>query len=249
MRRDVQLLATRVAVIDEAGKPTGVVHGHDGDGATLAPLMLFANVLATSSVIVTRSLLGCERFDQALSPVEGYDLWVRLLDRGAADTLPDVLVSRRLHAGGVTQKLRYNSEPSLEVIASTQLARLRLTPSPAQLLLHRQLGSGRLEGDGRVVCEVADWLETLWQANAATGAYAEEPFRRVLAVQWLKACDAASQGGCWQAWPLILRSPLTANLVVDASSRSVLQHLPWRTLHGDVRRRWPWAGPAVSAPA
>jgi hypothetical protein len=249
----VRFVASRVAIVDEMGRPTGDIWGHAGASEAIAGTMLFTNCIALSSVLVERALIADERFDGTLNAVEDFDLWTRLLDRldnlegGRIVCLPEPLVHYRVHSASLTHTSAATMEEPLRQIAAARLARLGLTPSTAELDLHRALGSGRIEGTTSFLTAVAEWLQKLQSSNAAAKVYDVRAFRSVLAHQWLRVCDAAARGGAWGAWPHILRSRMTARLLADSSSRSELRRLPWRTARGFVRRRWPHAGPALRA--
>jgi hypothetical protein len=209
--------------------------------------MLFANGLATSTVVVERALIQNDRFTAALDPVEDYDMWLRLLDRGRVACLRDLLVQYRAHPASLMHTRQEATEDGVRRIARGRLARLGVVPTIAELDVHRDLGMARPEGTAQALAAVARWLKRLDGANALSHVYPIGVFRRVLAHHWLAACDAAARGGAWDAWPSILASPLTRQLAVSAPDGRELARLPWRTARGFVRRRWPRAGAAARA--
>jgi hypothetical protein len=147
----------------------------------------------------------------------------------------------------VTHTRESDAEECLRRIAGRQLEHLGVTHSEAELTIHRRLGSQRVEGTRSFLRSAAAWLERLEAANAKSGVYASGHFRRVVAMEWLTACDAVARAGCWSAWPSILGSHLTARVSTDPVGRRQLARLPWRTARGYVRRRWPAAGPRARA--
>jgi hypothetical protein len=235
-RPAVGLLAARIAVIDEHGEATGEVRGHDADEAAIAPTMLFWNCLATSTIVVDRALVAGERFDPALTIGSDYDMWLRLISRTNVACLPDVLVKYREHASNITTTQCASADACVERIFQKHLSRLGLNPSPADLALHRRLGSGRLEGTDRFLCAAATWLETLRDANDAVQMYAAEPLRRVLTLHWLAICEAAARERGWQAWPQMARLPFAGRLVRDTAAWPRLARLPWRSTKTSLKR-------------
>ena len=244
-RPEVQMLGARVAVIDEQGHRTGAVWGYEGDERDLAATMLFTNGLATSTLVIRRDLVGAERFDATLAVASDYEMWQRLLHRGAAVSLPDLLVRYRIHPANLTQQRRELSEECHVRIARGQLARLGIQPSATEIDVHRRLGCLRPEGKAPFVAATSRWLDELAAANRTRRLYNTDAFGRVLQRYWLATCDAAAWGGCWDAWPTIARSPLTRQLLRDGTTGRSVARLPWRTLRGYVRRRWPCVGVAV----
>src|SRR6185295_3785572 len=77
-RADAGLLAARVAIVDEEGRPDGNVRGPTADPALLAPTLLFRNDLATSTIVAKRDVVGGERFDTSLPVASDYDMWLRV---------------------------------------------------------------------------------------------------------------------------------------------------------------------------
>jgi glycosyltransferase involved in cell wall biosynthesis len=258
----VQMLGADVTLIDAHGRPTGADWCMEAPG-DVGPSMLFGNCLLTSTIIVERALIGEDRFDQTLSPVEDYDLWARVSARGRVEGLPEILAQYRVHEAGISRTLRDNTERSLRIIARKQLARLGLTPSHEQLELHRRLMSRDVPGTAAFAATASAWFETLQQANASHGTYDVNSLRRVIAAHWLHVCDATARAGAWRAWPVMVSSRLTGVLVRDPhlalrhhtigkdparprlTSRSVMARLPWRTARGLVRRCWPTLGRSV----
>jgi hypothetical protein len=244
---DVQLVASRVAVIDERGFPTGAVWGYEWPADAIRSAMLFANGLATSTVVVERALIQNDRFNAALDPADDYDMWLRLLDRGCGACLPDLLVQYRAHPASLLHTRQDVTEDRVRRIMRDRLARLGVVPTIAELDVHRDLGMARPEGTAPALAAVAGWLKKLDEANARSRVYPAGVFRRVLARHWLAACDAAARGGAWDAWPSILCSPFTRQLALSAPACREIARLPWRTARGFVRRRWPRAGAAARA--
>lgn len=238
---DVQLLGSRMTFIDEHDRPIGASWNYERNDL-LGPAMLFGNCFATSTLVLSRALVGDDRFDQRLCPVEDYDLWARLIQRGGAHILPEMLVRYRVHGGATTRALHENTQRSLETIAQKQLQRLGIAATPADLRLHVALGLRKIGGTTLAVSETAAWLEKIWRANALSGTYRPDLLDSVLARQWLHVCDAAAQGGCLDAWPRIVRSRFTARLMSHRTSRRELGRLPWRTARGLIRHHWPAIG-------
>src|SRR5205814_1867000 len=62
-----------------------------------------ALVVWTGSLLVRRELFAAERFVSGLEPAEDRDLWVRLLCRGSAYILPDLLATYVQEPGGISR--------------------------------------------------------------------------------------------------------------------------------------------------
>ncbi len=244
--QDVAIVCSRYVEIDASGMLTERSGGHDGPDATILPALLFANVFGTSTMLVARNLLTSDRFDQALTPVEDYHLWVRLARRGKAQQIPTALVHYRRHSAGITTTLGDRAEAGLREIARLQLAWLGLHPNDDELRLHRAFGCWELEGTVDFLRRADAWLARIWSANRQVRVYVPEALRDVLTSHWLRACNAVCSGGSWDAWPTIGRSRMM-RLVLGRQSLAAAAGLPWRTARGLVRRRWPVVGGTARA--
>lgn len=242
-RPDVRLVAACIRVIDDAGRPTGVVWGHADEGASLAASMLFRNGLATSTIVAERDFIGRDRFDASLTVASDYEMWLRLLERGAAASLPDVLVSYREHPANHSHAHRDVIDACLDRIMTARLRRLGIEPSAGELRLHRALGADRAEGTLEFLAATRAWLRRLHAANEGKKPLPGDAFGRILGRHWLHACEAAVSGGCWRALPLIVAAPFAPGLILERDVLPRLVRMPWRTLRGHVRRRWPRFGP------
>lgn len=234
-----RLACARVAVIDEDGRRTGAVSGYDGDPEDLHPAMLFSNRLVTTTTVVDRALIGDERFDPALPVASDYDMWVRLLDRGRGACLPDVLARYRAHASNITHARKAETEACLREIATRRLRRLGVRPRAHELDVHYRLGVREPEGSCSFVQAAGAWLQTIESANGTSRTYDAAPLARVLVSQWIVACEAAARDGCWSAWPSILHCRYSAGLLKQPGTRWRAARLPWQTMKGSLRRRWP----------
>jgi glycosyltransferase involved in cell wall biosynthesis len=241
-RPEIGLVASRATIIDDDGRPTGEVWGWNGPDELIAPSMFFRNYLPTSTILVDRAALGDERFDPTLEVASDYDMWLRVIDRTGAASLPEPLARYRIHAANLTHQRRQISDVCLERIERRQLARLGIEPSQSEMATHHLVATGRLQGTSPFLNAAATWLARIDVANRTSNIYPVPLFGHVIEGEWLAACDAVAQGGCWDAWPTIARSPLTRRLLAVPRGRRGLAPLPWRTLRGYVRRRWPAVG-------
>jgi hypothetical protein len=244
---DLDLVGSGVELVAEDGSATGDRWSYDGSSAALSSAMLFRNRLATSTMVVKRSVLGDERFDPELEPVDDYDMWVRLLGTRRGGCLPQPLVRYRVHSSSLMHTRHHRADAGVRRILRRQLDRLGLTPTDAELQLHRDLGTGSVAGTARVLSAAANWLRKLDEANTERRIYPTDVFRDELALQWFVACEAAARRGAWAAWPAIVGSRHTVRLTAMPVARRRLLTLPWRTARGFVRRRWPGAGSALRA--
>ncbi len=246
-RRDVGLIAACAAVADEHGSPTGAVWGRPGDADDVAATMLFANGLVTSTVVVERALIGDERFDPSLGVGSDYDMWLRLVERGRAVCLADVLVDYRRNPAGRTEARRDATGACLERIVRAALARFGIAATDDEVRIHRALGSGGVETTPAFLGAADRWLRRLRATNAAGGRYAAARFDQELRARWLDACEALARAGCWRAWAYAARSPFTRAALRDRNEARRVASLPAGMIRGVVRRRWPSAGASVRA--
>jgi hypothetical protein len=249
LRRDphVGLVAARVRLIDETGWPTGDCWGWADEASLLAPTMLFRNVLPTSTVMLKRRVLRDDRFDESLDVASDYDLWLRLIARAPAIVRSEALARYRRNPSGVTARRHGAAAACLERIARRAIERLGIEPSADELRTHARIAARRHDGSREPLEAVERWLTRLDAANGESGVYDPRAFRRVIVREWLAACDGAARQGAWNVADVVLASRLTRVAIADRQLRRGLGPLPWRTLRGLVRRRWPAVGRAHRA--
>jgi glycosyltransferase involved in cell wall biosynthesis len=91
---------TGFTIIDGAGEPRREARWHwpTPDGWIFEPLLRMEAIVATSTVVVRRSLLEeLGGFDESLAACEDYDLWLRCACRSEVDVVAEPLVRKRQH--------------------------------------------------------------------------------------------------------------------------------------------------------
>lgn len=214
-------IGSRVEVIDTTGAPTGELWGYTGPDEQLAPTLLFRNVLATSTLLFRREVIGSARFRTDLPVASDYELWARLARTSIGRVLPDPLVKYRVHAANLTHCKQALAEDCLREIAALQLRVLGIEPTADDITLHRQLAT-RHECSPEFVERAEKWLLCL---RCAGGARLDP----VVVATWDDVCRAAAGLGWWT-----LRkhraSPLSAGRA---------RGLAWRVLRAELKRRFP----------
>lgn len=101
---EIAVLATRVALINADGEPCGT-WSTDQETITegaIRQMLPRTNCIAHPSVMIRREALGALRFDPRQKGAEDWDLWLRLMARGARIAkLPEPLTAYRVHASSI----------------------------------------------------------------------------------------------------------------------------------------------------
>jgi glycosyltransferase involved in cell wall biosynthesis len=105
---EVTVVGSQITIIDEGGRPLGR-YAYPLDHAAIVAALRRSNPFSHPSIVMRKDAIlaaGGYRYDRY--PVEDYELWCRLAQRGARfANLPDVLVHYRVHAGATkSRKLR-----------------------------------------------------------------------------------------------------------------------------------------------
>jgi len=221
-------VGSRVEVIDERGSPTGDTWGFEGVDVLLPPILLFRNVLATSTLLFRRSCLGEARFRTDLPVASDYELWARLAPAHTGRVLDETLVKYRVHSTNLTQRRQADAAPCLRQIADAQLRELGIEATPEELSLHRQLVT-QPECSRDFIEKAEAWLRRIRIGAEQTRRYDLAALDTVLAQVWTDACLAAAGLGWW-TWRQHRRSPLCSGSAAG---------LAWRTTRGEVKQRFP----------
>jgi glycosyltransferase involved in cell wall biosynthesis len=111
---DIGVLATFVDLVNADGETTGMwdIDRATADEASISAMLPRTNCIAHPSVMIRRSALGEMRYDPRQQGAEDWDLWLRMLARGALFAkLPEALLKYRIHPtsimGGQKQQVPY----------------------------------------------------------------------------------------------------------------------------------------------
>jgi len=213
-RFEIQLKALRsqpetVAVgslvesIDEGGHVCGRGFVKELPPEEIAPMLLFENCLALSSVMARRAALP--PFRPEFAPAEDYDVWARLAAGSNLSIIPLPLTSYRTHAAGVSAREPERMRTAVAAIQAAQLARLAVEPSP----IYAQIAAWPLHPTMDQLVAAERWLCHLGEANDRAAIYPSAVFQRVLAKRWFSIClDCWPLG--WPVWHVFYRSRLAA---------------------------------------
>ncbi len=193
----------------------------------LSPIMLFRNCIGTSGLLIKRECINGHTFDESLPVASDYDLWARLLPGRMATQLPRVLVRYRSHSGNITQRKATMAADCMRRIFGTQLARLGVQASAAEVDLHARLGSLTYGTPMETVLAAEQWLLKLEAANGVSRVYPIGPFREILGEQWYSVCHSACGHGMWTLHEFY-ESPLAEWISPSAKQRYDLLRLTAR---------------------
>jgi hypothetical protein len=137
--------------------------------------------------------------------------------------LPEILVSYRDHEGGISKKRKDDLAHELKNIYIEQLADLGITPSEAELHIHRinftYIGADLAD----FIEKKAAWLEKLAAANDRLNRYPAEAFRRIVVGRWLSFCSANTRAGL-PIWKRFWQSSLSRN-ISPSDSKDLLKFI------------------------
>jgi glycosyltransferase involved in cell wall biosynthesis len=199
------MIGACVAVINEAGMPTGTVWSRPLAPADVAIGMLFRNTIF-ASVVFRKSAVPDGAF--RAFPVAGdYDFNVRLARHAKVANLAKPLTQYRIRGSSLTQTKQDLHEKYVHQIMRNQIRELGFEPTPHELDLNRHVGALTLPNSPELLVEIGAWLIKLRDANRRTGRYPEADFLRNLGAEWFTVCKFASPLGghafrVWRASPL-----------------------------------------------
>jgi glycosyltransferase involved in cell wall biosynthesis len=99
---DVGLLGSEAIRIDESGRTIGIFGAAVGDD--IRPRLIRSNPVVHSAVMIrTQAYHAAGGFDTRMTQMEDYDLWLRIAQRFRVASLPEPLVSYRLHPNQVSR--------------------------------------------------------------------------------------------------------------------------------------------------
>ncbi len=202
------IAASLITSIDERGRSLGRGFVKPWKPDEIAPVLLFENCLALSSVTARKAVL--KPFRAPFAPAEDYDLWMRLATETQSLIIPRELTQYRTHASGVSARQPEQMRAAIDIIHSAQLVRLELEPCE----IHARLSAWPLNPAMEELLEAGQWLCKLARANARHAAYRKDVFTGILRERWFTICLDSWQLG-WPVWDIFHRSPLAAPTLVQ----------------------------------
>ena len=187
---DFGLVGSWVEEIDAESRPNGRRWILNAPPESVPGLMLFRCYCAQSAMLLRRSMVAADRYDEDYPPAEDYEFNARLSRRLPMWNLPEILCFYRRHAANTSAVQHEKALAALHRLFRTQLAALGIVPTGQELTLHTRLFDVQTRG-GASLPDAQAWLCRLWHANAERRTYAPAAFARVLVLQWLYVCQAA----------------------------------------------------------
>ncbi len=129
--------------------------------------LLFEDPIATSSVMLRRSLLDGEEgpFDTRFPPAEDYQLWTRLARKTRLAVLPVVLVRYRCHAQQTSGQQKGRIKSVRRAIYSEQLAQLGLKAGHKEMIWHDAFTQGSAGTNHDFFIGALGWMLRVANAN------------------------------------------------------------------------------------
>jgi glycosyltransferase involved in cell wall biosynthesis len=154
--------------------------------------LVFDCSMAHPTVMFNRTCLQKARlsYDSAYPYAQDYELWCRAVHGLTLANIPEVLLTRRLHASQVGRRDANAQQVWSEKIRRRQLEQIGLSPSAEQIALHEAISTWSWPRTEGWIREAEDWLCALRQANRTRALYPEPEFSAVIGERWLAICQS-----------------------------------------------------------
>jgi len=129
------LVYTAAAVIDASGRVLRVNPCPPGGRGQVYPLLAVRNMMVGSSVMARRAAIAeAGWFDEELTSIENWDLWIRIARRWEVDCVDEPLTLYRVHAGNRSADVELRRRNIFRILEKTHDA---TDPSPEAQRLRR----------------------------------------------------------------------------------------------------------------
>ena len=154
--------------------------------------LLFDCSMAHPTVMFNRSRLHKARlsYDSAYPCAQDYELWCRAVHGLTLANIPEVLLTRRLHASQVGRRDANVQQIWSGKIRRRQLEQLGFSPSAEQIALHEAISTWTWPRTEWWIERAEDWLRGLRQANGTRALYPEPEFSAVVGERWMAICQS-----------------------------------------------------------
>ena len=138
---DIALVGSRLRIIDESDRPTGVTFDYPLTHDDILHGFLTKNTVGQPSVLFRRAaVLAAANYNDHALP-EDYDLWIRLSLQHRLANLPDYLVKYRMHSASHTRRLEARllmEQSMIQTFVNNASNVFGLNPMEAERLCNRR---------------------------------------------------------------------------------------------------------------
>lgn len=176
-------------IVDSEGKPMGLTHNGPWVPDMYQKLLLGANCMCPSSVVVRAAHVtaaGGFRADPRFDTCEDYDLWMRLAKVCRFKFIDPPLGDYLMAAGGASKRVRYHHD-NQEALLLDHFAALSEPDAETRLLMRRRLGRV-YRAAARAMMNNGDWADAREYAGKLLRSYPWDP--RNLVILGLAALSA-----------------------------------------------------------
>lgn len=164
--------------------------------------LLFDPPVAHPSVMLRRDLFDEGlRYDPSLRRGQDYDLWCRAAERTGMVSLPEVLLSYRIHPAQARSEAHDEQQDSALRVRLAQIRKVGIEPSAEEMEIHSAIAACRPGGLSDPYERADAWLCRLFEANARTAVLDADSLAEVLVWRWFLFCK---KGG--RRWGGMVRS-------------------------------------------
>ncbi|MEQ8239753.1 MAG: glycosyltransferase, partial [Cyclobacteriaceae bacterium] len=121
---DFAMVGGWVQPIDRHGKESGQVWKYFAKPEEIPSLLFFGNYFAQSAVMIRKSMLPETWYDEAFPPVEDYELWIRLIQKGKCWNMPVLFLYYRVYEESITFRASEKHQKGMQQISKNQLINL-----------------------------------------------------------------------------------------------------------------------------
>lgn len=179
----VGILGGRMQRFGTASGLTNVLVRH----AEIHASLLFNNPMANPTVMLRRSLLT--HFSPPFKdyfPLEDYDLWIRMQNKGCFANLNQVLLRYRIGPQNHSLRLKEHVARLKLQIFEQALKAFGIRFSPFELLLHATAGTRRMPATPTIIRAYLHWLARICAHNRQTGHYNQIFLEQAAQRRWKK---------------------------------------------------------------
>ena len=171
--------------------------------------LLFSTSFAHPSVIIRKELIDKYNleYDEQYKHAEDYELWSRIVEYAKMSNISKVLLYYRMHSESVSKKNSSEQVENSNKIRRGLLNKIGLTPSPAEMEIHRMFNCPPSIQPKGFIIEIEKWFSKILSANEKAKIYKQDYLAKVISNRWLNTCNANASLGFW-IWKKFWQSPL-----------------------------------------
>jgi glycosyltransferase involved in cell wall biosynthesis len=189
---EIGVLGSRTLTLSDGRETQGEYYLTPED---MKAVLLFRTPFAHPTVMIRRSVIASQKFDESYKHAEDYDFWERISVFTKFSNLGERLLVLRKHDESVSNTFSEIQIKNSKLTRKRSLLNLNIMPTDEELDIHSTIRPSDVSFQKVFLKKLEAWLLKIKKANEDIGYYDDDALNKILQDRWLLACSANADLG------------------------------------------------------